>query len=68
MSRGPGGNSPANVQLSLKGAEYPTNKQALMECARRNEAPDDVMDTIRRLDRDEYGGPQDVMQAYGGIE
>jgi hypothetical protein len=68
MTRGLGGNSPANVQFYLKGVEYPTSKQALMDCARRNDAPDEVMDTIQRLDRDEYGGPQDVMKAYGEVE
>ncbi|NUS38589.1 MAG: DUF2795 domain-containing protein [Lysobacter sp.] len=68
MTRGLGGNSPANVQHYLKGIEYPTHKQALIDCARRNDAPSEVMDTIKRLDRDEFGGPQDVMKAYGDIE
>ena len=68
MTRGLGGNSPANVQFYLKGVEYPTDKQALVEQARRNDAPPEVMDTIQRLDRDQYGGPQDVMKAYGDVE
>ena len=68
MTRGLGGNSPANVQFYLKGVEYPTDKQTLIEQARRNDAPPEVMQTIQRLDRDEYGGPQDVMKAYGEIE
>lgn len=68
MTRGLGGNSPANVQFYLKGVEYPTDKQTLIEQARRNDAPPEVMQTIQRLDRDEYGGPQDVMKAYGDVE
>ena len=68
MTRGLGGNSPANVQFYLKGVEYPTDKQTLVEQARRNDAPPEVMDTIQRLDRDQYGGPQDVMKAYGDVE
>ena len=68
MTRGLGGNSPANVQFYLKGVEYPTDKQTLIEQARRNDAPDEVMQTIQRFDRDEYGGPQDVMKAYGEVE
>ena len=68
MTRGLGGNSPANVQFYLKGVEYPTDKQSLIDCARRNDAPAEVMDTIRQLDRDQFGGPQDVMKAYGEIE
>ena len=68
MTRGLGGNSPANVQKYLSGVEYPAEKQDLIEAARRNDAPDEVMQTIRKLPEDNYGGPQDVMKGYGEIE
>ena len=68
MTRGLGGNSPANVQKYLSGVDYPAEKQDLIEAARRNDAPDEVMQTIRKLPEDHYGGPQDVMKGYGQIE
>jgi len=68
MTRGLGGNSPANVQKYLSGVGYPADKQDLIEAARRNDAPDEVMQTIRKLPEEHYGGPQDVMKGYGEIE
>ncbi|MBP1473647.1 DUF2795 domain-containing protein [Frateuria sp. MAH-13] len=68
MTRGLGGNSPANVQKYLSGVNYPAKKQDLVEAARRNDAPDEVMQTIGKLPEDHYGGPQDVMKGYGEIE
>jgi hypothetical protein len=68
MTRGLGGNSPANVQKYLSGVNYPADKQDLIEAARSNSAPDEVMQTIRQLPDEQYGGPQDVMKGYGEIE
>ena len=68
MTRGLGGNSPANIQNYLKGVEYPADKDTLISQARSNDAPAEVMDTIQCLPRDNFGGPQDVMKAYGQIE
>lgn len=65
MARGVGGESPSNVQTYLKGVQYPANKQDLLEAARSNEAPSEVIEIIEDLDEEEYGGPQDVMKAYG---
>ncbi len=65
MTRGVGGQSPANVQKYLKGVEYPSNKEDLVRQARGNGAPEEVIDTIEGFEDDEFGGPQDVMKAYG---
>ncbi|MDQ3289187.1 MAG: DUF2795 domain-containing protein [Pseudomonadota bacterium] len=65
MTRGVGGQSPANVQKYLKGVEYPSNKEDLIRQARGNGAPEEVIDTIEGFEDDEFGGPQDVMKAYG---
>jgi hypothetical protein len=48
--------------------DYPAGKQDLIECARRNSAPDEVMQEIRKLPDQEFGGPQDVMKGYGDNE
>jgi len=68
MTRGLGGSSPANVQNYLKGVEYPASKQNLIRQAESNQAPKEVMEVIKRLPADEFGGPQDVMKAYGQIQ
>ncbi|MDQ3270293.1 MAG: DUF2795 domain-containing protein [Pseudomonadota bacterium] len=65
MTRGVGGQSPANVQKFLKGIEYPSNKQDLIRQARDNGAPEEVIDTIESFENEEFGGPPDVMKAYG---
>jgi len=68
MTRGVGGNSPANVQKYLHGVSYPADKKDLVEQARRNDAPDEVVETIEALPEEHYGGPQDVMKGYGETE
>ncbi len=65
MTRGVGGHSPANVQKYLSGVHYPAHKQDLIEQAERNQAPREILETIKGFSGDEFGGPQDVMKAYG---
>ena len=67
MTRGVGGESPANVQAHLKGIDYPANKRDLVETARKNQAPEDVLRILQEMPDERYGGPQDVMKAYGDI-
>jgi hypothetical protein len=68
MARGVGGHSPANVQKYLKGQEYPARKDDLLKTARANRATEEIIETIERLPDEEFGGPQDVMKAYGEEE
>ncbi len=68
MTRGVGGQSPANVQTYLKGIDYPADKEKLISTARDNQAPPEVMDILKKLPGDRYGGPQDVMKAYGEVK
>ncbi len=65
MTRGLGGHSPANVQKFLAGVQYPARKDDLLRQARQNQAPEDIIEMIESFPGDEYGGPQDVMKAYG---
>lgn len=68
MTRGVGGQSPANIQKFLHGVHYPAAKEDLLKVATNNHAPGEVMDTLKRLPRDKFGGPQDVMKAYGDFK
>lgn len=65
MTRGVGGHSPANVQKYLAGIHYPASKQELIDCAKGNKAPPEVMDEIENLPDEQFHGPQEVMKAYG---
>jgi hypothetical protein len=67
MTRGVGGESPSNVQQYLKGVSYPADKAQLLDQAQQNGAPEDIVRMIERFDADEFGGPQDVMKAYGQL-
>ena len=64
MVRGVGGRSPSNVQSYLKGATYPASRHDLIETARRNGAPSEVMRVIESLHDEPFGGPQEVMKRY----
>lgn len=65
MGRGAGGESPANVQKYLKGVDYPAKKRDLEQQAKKNDAPDEILQMIRKFPDQEFSGPQDVMKAYG---
>lgn len=57
--------SPVQMQKHLKGVSYPASKDDLVRQARTNHASDDIVDKIRMLPADSFGGPKDVMKALG---
>jgi len=65
MTRGVGGESPANVATYLKGIDYPANKQDLLQHARQNGTEQDVVDVLERMPEQQYGNMADVMKGYG---
>lgn len=67
MTHGVGGESPSNVQHYLHGVSYPADKRELIGHAQRNGAPDAICRVLEALDAEEFGGPQDVMKAYGRL-
>jgi Protein of unknown function (DUF2795) len=67
MSHSAGGDSPANVQKYLKGIDYPAKKQQLVETAKKNGAPQEVVQVIQQIPNQEFNGPQDVVKAFGDM-
>jgi hypothetical protein len=61
-----GGNrvSPISLQKHLKGTSYPASKEDLVQKARSNAAPDDVMRLIQQLPQHTYDSPAEVMRAF----
>jgi hypothetical protein len=56
------------VQKYLRDVNYPASKNELLAQATRNDAPREILDTLKRIPDDEFGGPQDVMKGYGEID
>jgi hypothetical protein len=56
------------VQTYLKGVEHPARKDDLLHKARTNGAPEEVIEILRELPGEQYGGPQEVMKAYGEVK
>lgn len=53
------------VQHHLKGFDYPGSPEDLAEHAKANGADDDLVETLRNLDKDTFDGPNAVMSAVG---
>jgi hypothetical protein len=60
------GFSVTDVQKALKGADYPASAEELAELADSNGAPDDLVESLRSKDSQEFDSPDDVMKAMKG--
>jgi hypothetical protein len=56
--------SAAELQMYLKGINYPADKQRLIQTARSNGATQQVMDFINRMPSQQYSSPIDVEKAF----
>ncbi|WP_407297527.1 DUF2795 domain-containing protein [Stutzerimonas zhaodongensis] len=65
MTRGVGGESPANVTTYLKGIDYPAQKEDLLQHAQKNGAEPEVLDVLKGMPDQEYNNMADVMKGYG---
>lgn len=68
MTRSVGGHSPANLQKYLGDIDYPATKDDLLTQARRNDAPQEIIDAIERVPETRFGALQDAMKGYGESE
>ncbi|MFE6409260.1 DUF2795 domain-containing protein [Streptomyces sp. NPDC057837] len=55
--------SPTDLQKALKGMDYPTDKQHLVERARHNHADDKIVRTLDGLKENSFDGPNEVQKA-----
>lgn len=53
--------NPIDVQRYLKGADYPASRGDLVELARSNNAPDEIVEGLESLPDDQFSGPDQVM-------
>lgn len=59
--------SAAEIQLYLKGIHYPVNKQKIIQTAKGNSAPDNVISFLNRLPEKQYQYPTDVEVEFGKL-
>lgn len=55
--------NPIDVQKHLKGVNYPASRDDLAATAEKNDAPGDLVEKLRSLNKNEFSGPDDVMHA-----
>ncbi|MEU6476838.1 DUF2795 domain-containing protein [Streptomyces sp. NPDC047017] len=55
--------SPIDLQKALSGADYPTDRQHLVDRARRNKANDKIVSRLDGLKQDHFDGPNEVQKA-----
>ena len=60
--------SPATIEHYLKGMKYPADKERLLEQARSNHAPEDVIRVLGAFEEKEYNGVVDVNKEIGKVE
>lgn len=60
--------SAAELQLYLKGIDYPADKNKLIETAQNNDAPDNVMQWIQKLPDRTYNRANQVEEEFGKMK
>ncbi|MER6981877.1 DUF2795 domain-containing protein [Streptomyces carpinensis] len=55
--------SPIDLQKALSGMDYPTDKQHLVERAKRNKANEKIVSRLDGLKQDHFDGPNEVQKA-----
>jgi hypothetical protein len=55
--------TPIELQKYLGGVDYPVSKDDLVDTARRNGAPDDIVQALQRAPGDSFDDPPSVSKA-----
>ena len=58
--------TPIELQKYLGGVDYPASKDDLVQVARDNGAPDDVVSALESADADSFDTPAEVSRALAG--
>ena len=55
--------NPIEVQKHLKGIDYPATKEEIVATAERNGAPEEIVEQLRGMSKEEFDGPNAVQAA-----
>jgi hypothetical protein len=59
---------PTEIQQALSGIDYPASKEELIKHAQDNEADQEVMTFLERIDDGNYESPADVQAELGKMD
>lgn len=59
--------NPLKIQNFLGGVDYPVGRQELLDKARENGAPEDVIGVLERIEDREYVTPAEVTKAAANV-
>ena len=59
--------STAKVAETLRGIDFPADKQQIVDYARKNRAPSDVLNVLERTPCPEYGDMADLLRYVGKV-
>jgi hypothetical protein len=59
--------NPIQIQKYLGGLDYPASRDDVVETAKGNDAPDDVVDALGRIPDESYDAPTAVSKALGDL-
>ncbi len=59
------GGMTVEIEKALKGMNFPASKQDLVQQAKKNNASQDIIQTIQNLPQDRFNSPTDVQKAWG---
>lgn len=57
--------STATIAQALSGIDFPANKQKLIEHARKNNAPEETIQTLQDMPDEQYTSMADVFKGVG---
>lgn len=60
--------SASQIQLYLKGMDYPSGKKGIVDKAKSNGAPDNVLSFLNRLPEKQYTRPNEVETEFGKMK
>jgi hypothetical protein len=60
--------SPAEVEKYLKGVDYPAKKEELIKHAQQQRAPQEVLETLKKVSDETFQKPTDVAKAVGEVD
>lgn len=60
--------SVGEIQSYLGGVDYPKNKQQLIDHARSQGAPQEVIDLLQKMEDKQFHDPTDVSQSIGKLK
>ena len=60
--------SAAQLQMYLKGIDYPASKHEIVQTARNNSAPENVMSFLNKLPERQYRAPTEVEEEFSKMK